>query len=256
MSTGPGAHTRWWQDARFGMFIHWGIYAIPARGEWIRKIEAYEDDVYRAYAEEFDPVRYDPSTWARLAKHAGMKYVVMTTKHHDGFCLFDSKLTDFKATNTPAGRDLVAEYVEAFRAEGIKVGFYHSLIDWNHPHYPVDRLHPREKDEKARAEKRDFAKYLDYLHGQVRELLTNYGKIDVMWFDFSYDDLAAETWRAGALVKRVRELQPGIVLNNRLGDREKNVSEAMKYGDFHTPEQTIPTEPCTDENGRPVLWES
>jgi len=249
-------HTEWWEDARFGMFIHWGIYAIPARGEWIRRNERYEDDVYRAYAEEFNPDRYDPRAWAKLAKRAGMKYVVMTTKHHDGFCLFDSKLTDFKATHTPAKRDLVTEYVDAFRAEGLKVGFYHSLIDWNHPHYPVDRLHPREKDEKAKAEKRDFDQYLDYLHGQVRELLTNYGRIDILWFDFSYDEMTGETWRAAELVKMVRELQPGIVVNNRLGDRARSVKDAMQYGDFHTPEQAIPAEPCTDEDGTPVLWES
>ena len=250
------SHTDWWEDARFGMFIHWGLYAIPARGEWIRRNEHYEDDVYRAYAKEFNPDRYDPRAWAKLAKRAGMKYVVMTTKHHDGFCLFDSKLTDFKATHTPAKRDLVTEYVDAFRAEGLKVGFYHSLIDWNHPHYPVDRLHPREKDEKAKAEKRDFDQYLDYLHGQVRELLTNYGRIDILWFDFSYDEMTGETWRAAELVKMVRELQPGIVVNNRLGDRARSVKDAMQYGDFHTPEQAIPAEPCTDEDGTPVLWES
>ena len=253
---GQSRHTDWWTDARFGMFIHWGLYAIPARGEWIRRIEQYEDDVYRAYADEFDPVRYDPRAWAALAKRAGMKYAVMTTKHHDGFCLFDSKLTEFKATRTPAKRDLVAEYVEAFRDAGLKVGFYHSLIDWNHPDYPVDRVHPRENDEAAKARKRDFNRYLDYLHGQVRELLTNYGKIDVMWFDFSYDEMSGETWRATEMVKMVRKLQPGIVINNRLGDRRKSIAEAMKYGDFHTPEQAIPAACCTDETGKRILWES
>jgi len=249
-------HTDWWTEARFGMFIHWGLYAIPARGEWVRHAEEYDDEAYRAYAREFDPVNYDPTRWAALARDAGMKYAVMTTKHHDGFCLFDSKLTDFKATNTPARRDLIAEYVEAFRAEGLKVGFYHSLIDWNHPGYPVDRMHPRRNDGEAKAARRDFAKYLDYLHGQVRELLTNYGKIDVLWFDFSYDDMTGEKWRATELVKMARELQPGIVLNNRLAHRCKNLSEAMRFGDFHTPEQTVPGGPCTDENGTPVLWES
>jgi alpha-L-fucosidase len=250
------SHTAWWEDARFGMFIHWGLYAIPARGEWVRANERCRDEAYRAYAQEFDPVRYDPRAWAALARRAGMKYAVMTTKHHDGFCLFDSKLTDFQATKTPAGRDLIGEYVDAFRAVGLRVGFYHSLIDWNHPHYPVDRFHPRREDEEAKAQDRDFAKYLEYLHGQVRELLTNYGKIDLMWFDFSYGEMAGEKWRGTELVKMVRKLQPEIVLNNRLGDRDKSVKEAMKYGDFQTPEQAIPTSPCTDEDESPVLWEA
>jgi len=250
------SHTAWWQEARFGMFIHWGLYAIPARGEWVRFNERYGDETYRAYAREFDPVDYRPREWAALARQAGMKYAVMTTKHHDGFCLFDSKLTDFKATKTPAGRDLIREYVDAFRAEGLRVGFYHSLLDWNHPHYPVNRLHPRFEDQEAKAQPRDFAKYLEYLHGQVRELLTNYGKIDIMWFDFSFDEMSGEKWRGTELVKMVRKLQGDIVLNNRLADREKNVKEAMKYGDFHTPEQAVPAAPCTDEDGNPLLWES
>ena len=133
---------KWFTQARFGMFIHWGVYAIPARGEWVRSTEKIADENYRPYFEEFNPYRYDPRTWAKIAKAAGQQYVVMTAKHHDGFCLFDSKLTDWKATKTPAGRDLVKEYVEAFRAEGLKVGFYYSLLDWNHPHYPVDQYHP------------------------------------------------------------------------------------------------------------------
>ena len=250
------ARTTWWQDARFGMFIHWGLYAIPARGEWVRSHERYEDAPYRAYADEFDPVRCDPREWARIARRAGMKYVVMTAKHHDGFCLFDSKLTDFKATNTPARRDLFREYVEGVRAEGLRVGFYYSLLDWNHPDYPVDRLHPRREDAEAKAKTRDFARYVEYLHGQVRELLTNYGKLDVLFFDFSYDDMKGKTWGATKLIRTIRKLQPDIVLDNRLGDRHKSVKEAMRFGDYNTPEQAIPDAPCADEDGKPVLWET
>ena len=136
--------TRWMREDRFGMFIHWGLYAIPARGEWVRSTERISVEDYEQYFEEFDPVCYDPKKWAKLARQAGMKYAVLTTKHHDGFCLFDSAYTDYKATNTKAGRDLVREYVDAFRAEGIKVGFYYSLLDWHHPDYPHygDRQHP------------------------------------------------------------------------------------------------------------------
>src|SRR5947209_7531075 len=127
--------TAWFTEARFGMFIHWGLYAIPARGEWVRNRESLSNEAYQPYFEQFDPVRYDPRKWAALARQAGQKYAVLTAKHHDGFCLFDSKLTDYKATNTPARRDLIKEYVEAFRAEGLKVGFYCSLLDWHHPQY-------------------------------------------------------------------------------------------------------------------------
>lgn len=117
----------WFQEARFGLFIHWGLYAIPAKMEWIRSIEQMDDGQYHRYFTDFDPCDYNPREWARLAKRAGMKYAVFTAKHHDGFCLFDSALTDFKSTNTKAGRDLVAEFKEAFRAEGLAVGLYYSL---------------------------------------------------------------------------------------------------------------------------------
>ncbi|MGN0742588.1 MAG: alpha-L-fucosidase, partial [Candidatus Fimadaptatus sp.] len=127
---------RWFQHDRFGMFIHWGLYAIPARGEWLRYYEHVDDEHYQKYFDEFNPVRYDPREWARIAKAAGMKYAVLTAKHHDGFCLFDSAETDFKSTNTPCGRDLVREFLDAFRAEGLKVGLYYSLLDWHHPDFP------------------------------------------------------------------------------------------------------------------------
>ena len=121
--------TQWYVHDRFGMFIHWGLYAIPARGEWVRSQEEIPLEEYEPFFHAFNPVDYDPKKWARAAKEAGMKYAIMTAKHHDGFCLFDSSLTDYKATNTPAGRDLIREYVEAFRAEGLKVGLYYSLLD-------------------------------------------------------------------------------------------------------------------------------
>ena len=144
--------TQWYVHDRFGMFIHWGLYAIPARGEWVRSQEEIPLEEYEPFFHEFNPVDYDPKKWARAAKEAGMKYAIMTAKHHDGFCLFDSALTDYKATNTPAGRDLIREYVEAFRAEGLKVGLYYSLLDWHHPDYPHygDRHHPMRRNEAFR----------------------------------------------------------------------------------------------------------
>ena len=184
----------WYRDARFGMFIHWGLYAIPARGEWVRSTEQIPKEDYMKYFEEFNPVDFEPRKWAKAAKEAGMKYVVLTAKHHDGFCLFDSQYTDFKSTNTKCGRDLVAEYVDAVRAEGLKVGLYFSLLDWFHddfPHYG-DRNHPMRNNPAYKNDDRDFDRYLTYMHNQVREICTNYGKLDVLWFDFSYDTVSKQ----------------------------------------------------------------
>lgn len=251
--------TEWFRDARFGMFIHWGIYAIPSRGEWVKFHENMTDEAYRKYFENFDPVDYNPAEWAKLAKQAGMKYAVITTKHHDGFCLFDSKYTDYKSTNTPAGRDLISEFVEAFRAEGLKIGFYYSLLDWHHPGYPVDGdcvIHPMTGKEGYSNENRDFNSYLEYMHNQSRELLTNYGKIDIMWFDFSCGEMKGEKWEATKLVKMARELQPGIIIDNRLGGNMELETPEYYAGDFEGPEQIIPKKPIVDELGRPIPWEA
>src|SRR6195952_2670697 len=182
----------WWTHDRFGMFIHWGLYALPARHEWVKNHEHLTNAEYQKYFDTFDPDLFDPKLWAKQAKAAGMKYAVLTTKHHEGFCLFDTKYTNYKATNTRAKRDLVKEFVEAFRAEGLKVGFYYSLLDWHHPDYTMDNAHPlvqvdTSKGNYARLNKgRDMAKYRQYLRDQVTELLTNYGKIDVLWLDWSW----------------------------------------------------------------------
>ncbi|MCL4508907.1 MAG: alpha-L-fucosidase [Chloroflexi bacterium] len=245
----------WFVQDRFGLFIHWGIYALPARHEWVKNRERISDEQYQRYFSHFDPDLYDPRAWARIAKAAGMRYAVLTTKHHDGFCLWDSALTDYKATNTPASRDLVREYVEAFRAEGLRIGFYHSLIDWHHPEFPVDGLHPQRDDVEFRVKNapRDITEYATYLHGQVRELLSNYGKVDVLWLDFSYSQRdwgwskgkGKDDWQSEKLVAMIRELQPHILINNR--------SEVG--GDFYTPEQVQPQGWVTHE-GRPVVWEA
>ena len=254
----------WYQEARFGMFIHWGLYAIPARGEWVRSVEQMPEEEYLPFFEEFDPVDFDPRKWARAAREAGMRYAVLTAKHHDGFCLFDSALTDFKSTNTKAGRDLVAEYLEAFRAEGLKVGLYYSLLDWHHPDYPHygDQNHPLRNCPAEKNEGRDFSRYLKYMHGQVRELCTNYGKLDVMWFDFSYGDLRGEAWKATELVRMVRSLQPDVIIDNRLevsgeGFGSIATDSPNEYsGDFVSPEQIIPPYGLKSESGRDLVWEA
>ncbi|PWH12043.1 MAG: alpha-L-fucosidase [Anaerolineae bacterium] len=256
--------TQWFRQARFGMFIHWGLYAIPARGEWVRSHERLSNEDYQPYFDEFHPTCYDPQAWAALARRAGMQYAVLTAKHHDGFCLFDSQLTDYKSTNTPCRRDLVREYVDAFRAEGLRVGLYYSLLDWHHPDYPAygDRFHPMRDNPQYKNRTQDFNRYLEYFHGQVRELLTNYGPIDIIWFDFSYDQMSGETWRATALVEMARTLQPNLLIDNRLdasGDTNRSIEslEPPPYcGDFACPEQIIPPQGLTDEVGRPVPWEA
>lgn len=250
--------TSWFVHDRFGMFIHWGAYAAAARHEWVQSREEIAPETYRAYVDHFDPDLYDPRAWAHAAKAAGMKYAVITTKHHEGFCLWDSKLTDYKAPNTPASRDLLRTWVEAFRAEGLKIGFYHSLIDWHHPEFPIDIYHPlrNHPDALEMNKTRDVRKYAEYLHGQTRELLTQFGKIDIMWFDFSYPGRdykgmpgkGHDDWQSEKLLAMVRELQPHIIVDNRLDLPGDNA-------DIHTPEQFQPRG-WVHVNGKPVVWET
>jgi alpha-L-fucosidase len=242
----------WFRRSRFGLFLHWGLYSLAARHEWVKSRERMRDEDYDRYFRHFDPDLFDPRAWARRARAAGMRYFVVTTKHHDGFCLWDSELTSYKVTNTPYGRDILGPMVEAFRAEGLRVGFYHSLIDWHHPEFPVDGKHPRRDDEefKAATAGRDMARYADYLHGQVRELLTWFGPVDYLFFDFSYSrecwgGKGAADWRSRELLDLVRKLQPGIIVNDRLGIP----------GDLVTPEQFQPSA-APRADGAPVLWEA
>ncbi|MDR2472438.1 MAG: alpha-L-fucosidase [Tannerella sp.] len=247
----------WWTNDRFGMFIHWGLYALPARHEWVKNYEKMTDEQYQKYFELFNPDLYNPKEWAKKAKAAGMKYAVITTKHHEGFCLFDSKYTDYKSTNTPIKRDLIKEFVEAFRAEGLKVGFYYSLIDWHHPDFTIDRVHPQRTGSKAEYDKlnqgKDIAKYREYLHNQVRELLTKYGKIDIIWPDFSYPGefgKGHEDWGSKELLAMIRKLQPGIIIDDRLDLREYEDGQ-----DFITPEQ-YKVDAWPERYGKKFPWET
>ncbi len=246
--------TSWFTHDRFGLFIHWGAYSPAARHEWVRQRERIRDEEYQKYVDHFYPDLYDPNVWAREAKNAGMKYFVVTTKHHEGFCLWDSTLTDYKTTKTPYGQDVLAPMGEAFRAQDFKVGLYHSLIDWHHPDFPVDGLHSQRDDEESKAanQNRDIAKYREYMHGQTRELLTRFGKVDVMWFDFSYPGRVwggkgRDDWGSEELARMVRELQPDVVLNDRL--------DLPGAADIQTPEQYQPRG-WMMRDGKPVVWEA
>lgn len=250
----PG-DTSWFVKDRFGLFIHWGLYALPARHEWVRHNEEISNENYEKYFKHFDPDLYDPNLWAAAASNAGMKYFVITTKHHEGFALWDSKLTDYKATNTPAGRDLLHPMVDAFRERNMRVGFYHSLIDWYHPQNIIDphigpyRNHP---DRLKMNEPRTQALYAEFLRGQVRELLTEFGNIDILWFDFSYpkpdgSGKGRADWESEKLYALVRELMPNVILDDRL-DLEEG-------WDIKTPEQFQPREWLTYKGER-VVWEA
>lgn len=248
---------KWWTDARFGMFIHWGLYAQAARHEWVQNRERIPSEEYRKYFEVFNPDLFDPSEWAKKAKAAGMKYAVITSKHHEGFTLFDSKFTDYKATNTPCGKDLLKEWVDAFRAEGLRIGFYYSLIDWHHPEYTIDRVHPMRANTKeeydALNKDRDMAVYREYLKNQVREILTKYGKIDILWLDFSFPGefgKGRDDWGSVELVKMVRQLQPGILIDDRA-----DLQDVAGGWDFVTPEQ-YKVDKWPEVNGARVPWET
>jgi alpha-L-fucosidase len=248
---------QWWTNDRFGMFIHWGIYALPARHEWVKQRERITNEDYQKYFDNFNPDLYDPAEWAKIAKDAGMKYVVLTAKHHDGFCLFESGYTDYHAGNTPYGKDLIREYVDAFRAEGMGIGFYYSLIDWHHPHFTIDRVHPQRATSAEEYERmnrgRDMSVYREYMKNQVRELLTNYGKIDIIWLDFSYPGefgKGHEEWGSVELLKMVRELQPRILVNNRL-----DLMENRDGWDFVTPEQ-FKVQSWPEIDGEKIPWET
>lgn len=259
----------WWRKDRFGMFIHFGLYAAAGRHEWIRHRESISNEVYdKKYFPRFNPDLFDAKEWARTAKAAGMKYVVLTAKHHEGFCMWDTDTTDYKITKTPFGRDLVKEYVEALRAEGLKVGFYFSIIDWHHPDYTIDHTHPEftrlkkqtSDDAKIAAavaklnEVRDMNRYRKYLFAQVEEILTRYGKIDIVWFDYtpkgdkyskSYKD-----WDSVKLLKFARKLQPHILVDSRL-----DLMDTDDGWDFVTPEQfKVQTWPTV--RGKKVPWET
>jgi alpha-L-fucosidase len=219
----PPDHERriqWWREAKFGMFIHWGLYSLLGRHEWAMEEEGIPVAEYEQLAKLFKPKPDAARDWAKLAKRAGMRYMVMTSKHHEGFCHFDTKLTNYSAPKQGPGRDLAREFLDAARAEGLRCGFYYSLMDWHHPDGAKCAT-----DEAARR------RFVDYIHGQIRELCTNYGKLDILWYDVAWP-LDAKGWESQKMNDMVLQLQPDIIVNNR----------NLLPGDFGTPEQEIRAE--------------
>ncbi|GIV02072.1 MAG: hypothetical protein KatS3mg015_0902 [Fimbriimonadales bacterium] len=238
----------WWREARFGLFVHWGLYSIPAgewngqtnHAEWIRETARIPLDVYERFVPQFNPVNFDADAWVRAAKDAGMKYLVITTKHHDGFCLFDSKYTDFDIMSTPFRRDIMKELSDACRRHGMKIGWYYSIMDWHHPDYLPRR--GWEVGDRS-AEGADFGRYFQYVKNQVTELLTKYGEIGVMWFDGEWESTWTQEYGA-ELYRLCRRLQPNVIVNNRVSPSRSGMESVGAtgegLGDFGTPEQYIP----------------
>ncbi|MCX6566078.1 MAG: alpha-L-fucosidase [Candidatus Aminicenantes bacterium] len=246
--TDHDARMQWWREARFGLFIHWGIYSVPAGewagkttyGEWIRDSAQIPSHLYDQFVGQFNPTRFDADAWVRTARDAGMKYIVITSKHHDGFAMFDSKATDFDIMSTPFGRDALKELAAACDRYRIKLCFYYSIMDWHHPDYLPRRAWEIEMRPKIVP---NFDQYVAYLKAQLQELLTNYGAIGVLWFDGEWED----TWneqRGKDLYQFVRSLQPSIIINNRVGASRSGLGGFSENkdspGDFGTPEQQIP----------------
>jgi alpha-L-fucosidase len=248
----------WFREARFGLFIHWGLYSVPAGewngktnyGEWFLEETKMPVSQYEQFTKQFDPVKFDAKQWVRLAKDAGMKYIVITSKHHDGFNMFRSDLSDWGIKSTPFQRDPLKELADACKAEGIKLCFYHSIMDWHHPDWGTRRAW----NDKATGTP-DMDRYTDYMKGQLKELLTRYGPIGILWFDGEWE----KPWtheRGVDLYNYVRSLQPKIIVNNRVG-KARSGMEGMdqgqnRIGDYGTPEQQIPATGF----GPGVDWES
>lgn len=233
----------WFREARFGLFIHWGVYSVVGKGEWLRESGKIPLAEYNKLHPQFNPAAFNAADWVSQAKRAGQKYLVITTKHHDGFCMFDSKLTDYTIMHTPFKRDVIKELADECHRQGLHLGFYYSIMDWHHPDYIPRRTW--EKDRSAQGAV--FDRYVDYMRGQLRELMTNYGRVDVLWFDGGWERKAPEDLKKFQdMIDMARQLQPHMLVNNR----------AFIAGDYETPEQFVPATGVVDAQGRPMIWEA
>ncbi|SJZ55415.1 alpha-L-fucosidase [Pilibacter termitis] len=232
------SRTPWFTESRYGLFIHFGLYSIASRHEWVQTLEEMDTDSYKKYFEQFNPDLLDARTWAKKAKADGFKYVIITAKHHEGFCLWDTKTTSYNVTNTPYQKDLLKELIEAFREEGLKIGIYYSLLDWYHKDFLVDGYHPMRNNVSYIEEnkKGDMENYRQYMRNHITELLSNYGEISYLWFDFSYQERSwknfngkgAKDWGSEELERLIYSIQPNILLNDRL-DLNRGVTTPEQF---------------------------
>lgn len=233
----------WFREARFGLFIHWGVYSQIGREEWARELLQIPWAEYQKYARNFNPVNYNPREWVRLAREAGVRYIVITSKHHDGFCLYDSAFTENDSLGARIKRDLLGELVQACREQGLPIGFYYSIMDWYHPDYLPRR--GWEKDRPARGA--DFRRYVSYMKSQLQELVLKYQPA-ILWFDGEWEH-KNEDYDAVGIGQMLRQLKPDIIINDRLFNR------APGLGDFGTPENYVPATGWRNEDGSLRLWE-
>lgn len=244
----PEERTRWFRDAKFGMFIHWGAYSEVGRHEWIRQMAQIPQAEYDVYAKRFNPVNFNADAWVDLAKNAGAKYMVITSKHHDGFSIYRSKVSDYDMEITPYAGDPLKQLAEAARKKDMRLGFYHSIMDWHNPDYRPRRQWEYPKTYKTGG---DNNRYIDFMKAQLKELLTGYGDVAMIWFDGEWEHTLAEAKRDDEVYDFIRGLQPNTLINDRLYERKPG-----NKADFGTPEQYVPATGFHDANGKPVLWES
>ena len=238
--------TRWFREAKFGMFMHWGGYSVLGRHEWSREMFQIPQAAYDQYPRRFNPVNYDPDAWVNLAQDAGVRYMVITSKHHEGFSIFRSQVSDYDMKITPYPGDPLAMLAESCRKKGMRLGFYHSIMDWHHPDYVPKRAwesaHPNQGG--------NLDRYIDFMKAQLRELLTRYGEVAVIWFDGEWEHTTKEM-HSDEVYDFIRSIQPNCLINDRLYKREPG-----NRADFGTPEQYVPATGEKDRSGKPVLWES
>ncbi|NIA31215.1 MAG: alpha-L-fucosidase [Actinobacteria bacterium] len=235
---------QWFQNAKFGMFIHWGVYSMLGYHEWVRNLCEIPLSEYQYYVDNFNPVKFNPDAWVDLAKEAGIKYMVITSKHHDGFCIFDSKYTDYDIMHSKYGKDALGMLVKSAKAKNVPLGFYYSIMDWHHPDYI-----PRRSWEKDRTtEGVDFERYITYMENQLTELVQNYNPA-ILWFDGEWEHTLKET-HSFEIEKMLHKMSPDMLINDRLFKR------APGHGDFGTPENYVPATGVTNPDGTPRLWEA
>ncbi len=238
--------TRWFREAKFGMFIHWGVYSVIGRHEWARHQFQIPQAEYDKYARRFNPVNFDADAWVSLAREAGVRYTVITSKHHDGFSIYRSKVSDYDMEITPYQGDPLRMLAQACQRQGMRLGFYHSIMDWHHPDYV-----PKRAWEVANPnEGGNLDRFIDFMKAQLRELLTEFGDVAVIWFDGEWEHSIQEM-RSDEVYAFIRQLQPNTLINDRLYKREPG-----NRADFGTPEQFVPATGFEDPSGKPILWES
>ncbi len=241
------ARLQWFQDAKFGIFVHWGAYSVIGRHEWARHRFQIPQADYDVYARQFNPVRFNADQWTSLFERAGAKYVVITSKHHDGFGIWRSKVSDYDIEITPYPGDPLKDLAKAAPRHNLRLGFYHSIMDWHHPAYRPRRAW-ESKDPNAGG---DNNAYVDYMKAQLRELLTGYGDVAVLWFDGEWEHTLANLKRDDEIYSYIRMLQPNTLINDRLYERKPG-----SRADFGTPEQFVPATGIKSPDGKDALWES